>query len=123
MGTNPVKWFELYVHDMKRAREFYEQVFQVELQRLDSEQPELYAFPMNDGQYGAAGALARMEGVEPGGCGTIVYFHCDDCAVEAERLGQAGGRIVREKMSIGQYGFIALGYDTEGNLIGLHSMV
>ncbi len=35
---------------------------------------------------------------------------------------QAGGRIQRDKMSIGQYGFIALAIDTEGNMIGLHSM-
>jgi hypothetical protein len=34
----------------------------------------------------------------------------------------AGGRLEREKMSIGPYGFIALAYDTEGNMIGLHSM-
>jgi len=35
---------------------------------------------------------------------------------------KAGGRIQKEKMSIGQYGFIVLVVDTEGNLIGLHSM-
>jgi len=35
---------------------------------------------------------------------------------------KAGGSIKDDKMSIGQYGFIALVYDTEGNLIGLHSM-
>jgi predicted enzyme related to lactoylglutathione lyase len=29
---------------------------------------------------------------------------------------------MRAKMSIGQYGFIALITDTEGNMIGLHSM-
>ena len=28
----------------------------------------------------------------------------------------------KEKFSIGQYGFIALVTDTEGNTIGLHSM-
>jgi len=33
----------------------------------------------------------------------------------------AGGRVHREKMSIGPYGFIALAYDTEGNMFGLHS--
>jgi len=27
----------------------------------------------------------------------------------------------REKTSIGQYGYIALAYDTEGNVFGLHS--
>jgi uncharacterized protein len=50
-------------------------------------------------------------------------FSCDDCAVEASRAGQNGGRVQKPKESIGQYGFIALVYDTEGNLIGLHSMV
>lgn len=35
---------------------------------------------------------------------------------------KAGGRIEREKFSIGEYGFIALAIDTEGNMFGLHSM-
>ena len=35
---------------------------------------------------------------------------------------KAGGRLQREKMSIGQYGHIALAFDTEGNMFGLHSM-
>lgn len=34
----------------------------------------------------------------------------------------AGGKVMREKFSIGQYGFIALVFDTEGNMFGLHSM-
>jgi predicted enzyme related to lactoylglutathione lyase len=54
--------------------------------------------------------------------GTIVYFECEDSAVEGARVAGAGGRIHREKMSIGQYGFIVLAVDTEGNMIGLHSM-
>jgi predicted enzyme related to lactoylglutathione lyase len=33
----------------------------------------------------------------------------------------AGGRIHRPKLSIGEWGFISLVYDTEGNMIGLHS--
>ena len=42
--------------------------------------------------------------------------------VEAGRVTASGGRMQREKMSIGQYGFIALAFDTEGNMFGLHSM-
>lgn len=38
------------------------------------------------------------------------------------RAAEFGGRVQREKMSIGEYGFIALVFDTEGNMIGLHSM-
>jgi uncharacterized protein len=35
----------------------------------------------------------------------------------------AGGQVYAAKQSIGQYGFISLLIDTEGNLIGVHSMV
>lgn len=31
------------------------------------------------------------------------------------------GRVQRPKMSIGEYGFITLAIDTEGNMFGLHS--
>jgi predicted enzyme related to lactoylglutathione lyase len=124
MPDNPVVWFEIYVQDMERARRFYESVFGFSLQRLDSPDPgmEMWSFPMQMDGPGAAGALARMDGIRPGGNGTMVYFRSEDCAVEAARVTKAGGRIHREKTSIGQYGFIALGYDTEGNLFGIHSM-
>ena len=36
MSTNPVTWFEIYVQDMDRAREFYETVLDVTLARLDT---------------------------------------------------------------------------------------
>jgi predicted enzyme related to lactoylglutathione lyase len=60
--------------------------------------------------------------VPSGGNSTLVYFACDDVAAEAARVAGAGGKLAREKMSIGQYGFIALAHDTEGNLFGLHSL-
>lgn len=121
MQGNPVRWFEIYVQDMARARRFYESVFQLSLQKLDSPTLEIWGFPSEMNQYGSSGALVKMEGVSPGGS-TLVYFACEDCAVEAARAEQAGGRIQRAKMSIGEYGHIALVTDTEGNMIGLHSM-
>lgn len=121
MGNNPVVWFELYVQDMARARTFYEAVLQVTLERLPGPDLEMWAFPMVEGGAGAAGALVHAEGMGSGAVGTVVYFSCEDCAVEASRVVAAGGRLHRDKMSIGDYGFIALALDTEGNLIGLHS--
>lgn len=122
--NNPVGWFEIYVDDLARARAFYEAVFQVRLAPLPTPVPglEMWSFPMEQHEYGAPGALVRMPGVPVGGNGTIVYFRCADCAVEEARAVQAGGRVDRSKMAIGPYGFIALVHDTEGNLIGLHSM-
>lgn len=122
MTDNPVRWFEIYVQDMARAKRFYEAVFQVKLEKLESPGLDMWAFPMQPERAGAAGSLVRMEGVPSGGSGTLVYFGCDDCAVEAARAADAGGMIERDKMSIGQYGYIALVIDTEGNMIGLHSI-
>jgi len=131
MQANPVAWFEIYVDDMERAKAFYEAVLQGKLEPLpapetessaDAESWELWAFPMSQEGYGAAGALIKMEGCAPGGGGTLVYFKCEDCAAEAARAAEHGGKIFKEKMSIGKYGFIALVFDTEGNMIGLHSM-
>jgi predicted enzyme related to lactoylglutathione lyase len=51
-----------------------------------------------------------------------VYFGCEDCGVEAARAAQSGGTVSQEKMAIGEYGYCAMVIDTEGNLIGLHSM-
>jgi uncharacterized protein len=121
MAVNPVIWFELYVNDMARARAFYETVFEVTLESMGDTGMEYYAFPMQNDQVGAGGALAKMEGMAPGGGGTLIYFHCDDCAVEEARVAGAGGTVLKPKMSIGAYGFMSLVLDTEGNTIGLHS--
>ena len=122
MAQNPVGWFEIYVQDMPRARAFYEAVFQATLSKLPSPQIEMWAFPGGMTNTGATGSLVHMPGFPSGGNSTLVYFSCEDCAVEAARVPQAGGRIHRDKTSIGQYGFIVLAYDSEGNMFGLHSM-
>jgi predicted enzyme related to lactoylglutathione lyase len=119
---NAVGWFEIYVQDMDRAKRFYEGVFGVQLQQLDSPGLEMWAFPGAMDRYGAPGALVRLEGCASGGNSTLVYFSCADCAVESERAASRGGQIHRAKFSIGQYGFIALIVDPDGNMFGLHSM-
>src|SRR6476619_8551225 len=105
---NPVGWFEIYVQDISRAKAFYEKTFQVTLSHLESPGAELWAFPMEHEAGGCPGALVKMPGKDSGVGGTIVYFTCADCAVEAERATRNGGKIQRPKFSIGQYGFIAL---------------
>lgn len=124
MTQNPIVWFEIYVQEMARAKQFYEAVFGLTLTELESPIPgmEIWAFPMEQDAPGATGALVRLEGKPSGGNGTLIYFSCADCSVEAKKAAANGGQIFKEKFSIGQYGCIALLYDTEGNMIGLHSM-
>jgi uncharacterized protein len=120
MKSNPIVWCEIYVQDMDRAKSFYESVFQMKLEKLESPGMDMWAFPMAMDQVAASGALVKMEGVKSGGSGTIPYFHCDEVTTELERVVAAGGHIQQPKTSIGQYGFMALIVDTEGNMIGLH---
>ncbi len=130
MQSNPVVWFEIYVQDMQRARQFYEAVLDVKLEQMPAPTAEMtmemWAFPSDPStaqtSYGACGMLVKMENVSSGGGGTVVYFGCKDCAIEASRVAANGGTVVKEKLSIGEHGFIALARDTEGNMIGFHSM-
>ena len=125
MGMNPVAWFEIYIDEMDRAKKFYESVLDISLEKLNDPTDsglEMWSFPSNMEQYGAAGALAKMDGMTAGGNSTVVYFSCKDCALEESRVEGAGGRIQQSKMAIGEYGFISLAIDTEGNMFGLHSM-
>lgn len=120
--SNPIGWFEIYVQDMDRAKSFYEAVFGQTLSKLESPGMTMWAFDMQSDNYGASGALIQMPGFPSGGNSVLVYFSCADCAVEAGKVAGAGGRIQQPKTAIGPYGFIALAVDTEGNMIGLHSM-
>ncbi len=123
--ANPVGWFEIYVEDMDRAKAFYESVLGITLQQLPTPEGDvsfMMAFPMDPEGSGASGALVRMGDGRPQGNGVPIYFTCDDCSVQAGRVASSGGSIFKEKFSIGDYGFIALATDTEGNMFGLHSM-
>ena len=51
-----------------------------------------------------------------------MYFSVEDCAVEEARVADAGGQVVRPKFSIGEFGFVTVCQDTEGNMFGLNSM-
>lgn len=125
MKTNPVVWFEIYVNDLQRAKKFYETVFNTKLSELPVPEGngdmQMFSFPMEMNGEGAAGALIKMKGVEPGAGGTLVYFGSEDCAIEEGRIEKAGGNISQSKQSLGEYGFMVLASDTEGNMFGIHS--
>jgi len=124
---NTVGWFEIYVEDMSRAKNFYESVFRVKLEKPQNpvtteHEIEMWLFSGNMNSYGANGALVEMPGFSPGKNSILIYFSCVDCAIEESRIKEFGGKIAKSKSSIGEHGFISLVYDSEGNMIGLHSL-
>lgn len=121
---NAVGWFDIYVDDLDRAVAFYETMLDSKLEPMDDPtgETQMMSFPADMGVYGAGGALTKAPHAGPGMGGTIVYFMVEDCAVQQERAEQAGGAVVRAKFSIGDFGWVLLCKDSEGNLIGFNSM-
>ena len=120
-----VGWFDIYDEDMERAQTFYETVLDTKLSPMgDPNDPnaQMRAFDDDFTSHGAGGALVKLDHAQPGPGGSMVYFSCDDCEVEQGRVEAAGGSVVRPKYAIGEHGFVSIVTDTEGNMIGLHSM-
>lgn len=122
--TNAVAWFDIYVSDMKRAVLFYEAVLRQKLETMGDPtgETQMMSFPADMTSYGASGALVKSEYSQPGAGGTMVYFSSEDCSVEEARVEAAGGKVVRSKFSIGEFGWVTICQDTEGNIFGLNSM-
>lgn len=121
---NAVGWFDIYVDDLDRAVAFYEAVLDCKMEAMGDPtgETQMMSFPADMSQYGAGGALSKSEHARPGPGGTVIYFMAEDCAVNAGRVADAGGQIIRPKFSIGEFGFVALCQDTEGNIFGLNSI-
>jgi len=119
-----VGFFDIYVDDMDRAQAFYETVLDTSLSPMGDPNDAsvvMRSFGDDFASHGAGGALVKLEYARPGPGGSMVYFTCDDCAVEEGRATAAGGSIVKSKYSIGEHGFVSIIGDTEGNMVGLHS--
>lgn len=124
-SKNPFTWIEIYVDDIPRAQKFYESVLQIKMIPMQAPgefgELEMASFPWTEGKANISGALCKMSGWKPSPGGTLAYFASEDCAVETSRVESSGGKVIQNKMSIGEHGFISLCIDTEGNTIGLHS--
>jgi predicted enzyme related to lactoylglutathione lyase len=120
---NAVNWFELYVTDFARAKKFYETTLQTTLQDSQMESCQMGVFPC-DHTTGVGGAITKMEGMSPGAGGTLVYLNVEgDLDGVLKRAAANGGAVIKPRMAIGEHGFIGIIKDTEGNVVGLHSMV
>jgi uncharacterized protein len=123
-NANAIGWFDIYVDDMNRAVAFYNAVLGRSLEKIGDPtgETQMMSFPANMSAYGASGALVKSAHARPGIGGTMVYFSVEDCAVEQSRVNLAGGKVIRPKFSIGEFGWVTLCTDTEGNMFGLNSM-
>jgi predicted enzyme related to lactoylglutathione lyase len=120
MKINPVYWFELPATDLDRAKDFYECVFGYEMKRQSNAGYEMLWFPSKENSPGATGAIMKGMGYKPSLDGATVYMSTDKMDEILEKIANKNGKIHVPKKDIGEYGYIAIFEDSEGNRVGLH---
>jgi predicted enzyme related to lactoylglutathione lyase len=123
-SKHAINWFEIPVRDLARATKFYATVFGVELHLAESGPVKMAIFPgsANPDEYTVHGALVSGEGYVPSEQGSLLYLNGgQDLTAPLGRVEKAGGKVIQDKMQIGEHGFIALFRDSEGNRLAMHS--
>lgn len=115
--------FEVPFDDAERARGFYREVFDWDIQHL----PEMGGYNMvstgplgeqgmpSEPGYIGGGMLQREDPVTS----PVITLMVDDIDATLAAVEQRGGSTVRERMPVGDMGFAAYFKDSEGNLMGL----
>ena len=109
--------FDLPADDPERAKTFYSSLFGWTYESV----PAFPDFSMiattdNDGSPGVGGGLGKREEADQKIVNYIGVSSIDTTLKEVVRL---GGKILVPKTAVGEFGYMALCEDTEGNTFGL----
>ena len=121
-NTNTLNWFEIPVTDFARAKKFYETIFSITMPEMDFEGFKMGMFPSSPGNGKLSGAICHGEWYKPSTEGVLIYLNGDpDLQIALDKIEGAGGKITRPKTKIGEFGYMAMFMDSEGNSVALHS--
>lgn len=120
-----IAWTDIPVLDFERAKTFYQTIFDFEMPEMEMGAVRMgFLLYDREGQ-GIGGAICAGEPYKPAGeHGVRVYLNGGaDLNTVLNRVQDAGGQITMPKVEIGPgLGYMAYFSDTEGNVLGLHSM-
>ncbi|NHK31810.1 MAG: VOC family protein [Asgard group archaeon] len=106
---------EIPVKDVKKAKKFYEDVFNWEVQ-VETGFPG-YAF-FKTGETGIGGAFDESDKTVSGDL--MLYIEVEDIPATSKKIKVAGGKITKDKTEIGgEMGYYAVFEDVFGNVLGL----
>jgi uncharacterized protein len=114
--------FEVPFDDAERARGFYREVFDWQIQPMPEMQYNMVStgplgdqgMPSEPGYIGG-GMMERQAPVNT----PVITLAVDDIDATLVAVEKHGGDRVGEKMAVGDMGFAAYFHDSEGNLMGL----
>ena len=120
--TNAINWFEIPATDISRAKNFYENIFEIKMEEMEMPGMKYAMFPFDPTVGKITGGLAQSPMHTPSSTGSIIYLNANpDLQNVLDRIEKAGGKVTMPKTSIGQNGFMAFFVDTEENIMALHS--
>jgi hypothetical protein len=121
---NAISWFEIPALDLERAKKFYGDIFQAEMEDFEMGEFKMVCFPGSMSGEGVGGALLQNEFYEPRDNGVLIYLNAEpDIQAVIDRIEPAGGSVQIPRTQISpEIGYMSVFTDTEGNRIALHSM-
>lgn len=121
---NAIAWVEIPAKDLKRAKKFYQKIFDIEMIDMDmGDEFKMTMFPVEE--TGVGGALCEHHDFyHPGDKGPLVYLSANPNLQKVlDKVEKNGGKILQPKKKItDEYGYMAIFQDVEGNRVALHSM-
>lgn len=112
-------YFEIHADDLRRAAEFYRNVFGWRFEKMDSLLLEYWRIETGGTR---GGLLKRPTKAPPAGHGANAFV----CSIEVEdfdgigeRIAHAGGRVALEKFAVPGTCWQGYFIDTEGNTFGI----
>ena len=120
---NAISWFEIPAKDIKRAKAFYEAIFQTKLQELAlGDDLKMALFPTEEGSVGGA-LCEHKDFYHPGYQGPLVYLNANpDLQRVLDRVTTNRGKVIIQKRQVSpEFGYMAVIEDIEGNRVALHS--
>jgi predicted enzyme related to lactoylglutathione lyase len=114
MGQPVVHW-ELWSEDPERVGSFYKQVFDWEVRPVPGMD---YRLVETGGKGGINGGIMKPK-AGPWPAKLAFYIDVDDLDAYAEKIRQAGGKIVVDKMDVPGVGQLSLFEDPDGRVLGM----
>ena len=119
---NTVSWFEIPVDNFNRAVKFYNEVFEIKLVIEDFGESQMGMWPQENVHN--SGTLVKHRKYKPSKDGVRLFLNAgENLNIPLSKVEDAGGKIITQKTLIDEEnGCFAWFQDTEGNVIGLHSI-
>ena len=125
MSLDKVIFFEIPVDNPDRARKFYQMAFgwkmneipqmhYTQIGTVEADRMGVRGIPKEPGAING-GMVERRDPLNT----PIIYIRVDDIDQAAARIETNGGKIIKSKSAVGNFGFAAYFKDTEGNIVGL----